>query len=144
MRRLNFAATPERNTHALHKEKLAAASEEDTTRTILFGNGWPNAPHRALRTRFVETWMPRESEVRAFASEPQIGETVIAGLSMPVPRFAALPPNNATKGDIESMALLAGQSVGLVNDVKPAGEIVRDMMVEAKRIVATLGSPAWV
>jgi hypothetical protein len=37
------------------------------------------------------------------------------------------------------MELLAGQSVGLVNDIKPAGEIVRGMMGEAKRIIETLG-----
>jgi NAD(P)H-dependent flavin oxidoreductase YrpB (nitropropane dioxygenase family) len=37
------------------------------------------------------------------------------------------------------MELLAGQSVGLVNDIKPAGEIVRSMMAEAKRILGTLG-----
>ncbi len=37
------------------------------------------------------------------------------------------------------MELLAGQSVGLVNDIKPAGEIVRAMMGEAERIIETLG-----
>jgi hypothetical protein len=33
------------------------------------------------------------------------------------------------------MELLAGQSVGLVNDIKPAGEIVRGMVEEAERII---------
>jgi hypothetical protein len=36
---------------------------------------------------------------------------------------------------LESMELLAGQSVGLVNDIKPAGEIVRGMVEEAERII---------
>ena len=135
-----FLATPEANAHALYKERLVAASEEETVRTILFGNGWPNAPHRALRTGFVEAWLPREAETQSLgANEPPIGETVIAGLVMPVSRFAAIPPNAATRGDVESMELLAGQSVGLVNDIKPAGEIVRSMMAEAKRIIGTLG-----
>jgi enoyl-[acyl-carrier protein] reductase II len=58
---------------------------------------------------------------------------------MPVPRFAAIPPNAATRGDVESMELLAGQSVELVNEIKPAGEIVRGMMREAERIIETLG-----
>jgi nitronate monooxygenase len=57
---------------------------------------------------------------------------------MPVSRFAAIPPNAAASGEIESMELLAGQSVGLVNDVKPAGEIVRGMMSEARSIIETL------
>jgi hypothetical protein len=37
------------------------------------------------------------------------------------------------------MELLAGQSVGLVNEIKPAGEIVRGMMREAGRIIERLG-----
>jgi NAD(P)H-dependent flavin oxidoreductase YrpB (nitropropane dioxygenase family) len=134
-----FLATPEANAHPLYKQKLVAASEEDTVRTILFGNGWPNAPHRVMRTRFVETWLPRESETQsAEMNAPPIGETSIAGLAMPISRFAAIPPNAAARGEIESMDLLAGQSVGLVNDVRPAGEIVHGMMTEARRIIETL------
>lgn len=134
-----FLATPEANAHALYKEKLVAASEEDTVCTILFGYGWPNAPHRALRTGFVETWLPHESETQSLAAnEPPIGETVIAGQVMKVSRFAAIPPNVVAKGDVESMELLAGQSVGLVNDVRPAEEIVRVMMAGAMRIIETL------
>jgi hypothetical protein len=47
-------------------------------------------------------------------NDPPIGETSIAGLAMPISRFAAIPPNAAARGEIESMDLLAGQSVGLV------------------------------
>src|SRR5208337_2981348 len=96
-----FLATPEANAHALYKQSLVAASEEDTVRTILFGNGWPNAPHRALRTRFVETWLPSESETQSSdVNDPPIGETSIAGMVMPVSRFAAIPPNAAARGEI--------------------------------------------
>jgi NAD(P)H-dependent flavin oxidoreductase YrpB (nitropropane dioxygenase family) len=70
-----FLATPEANAHSLYRQKLVAASEEDTVRTILFGNGWPNAPHRVLRTRFGETWLPRESETQSWdMNDPPIGE----------------------------------------------------------------------
>jgi hypothetical protein len=34
------------------------------------------------------------------------------------------------------MSLLAGQSVGLVRDIKPAGQIVRELVEEARRIVS--------
>jgi NAD(P)H-dependent flavin oxidoreductase YrpB (nitropropane dioxygenase family) len=42
-------------------------------------------------------------------------------------------------GDIEAMTLYAGQSVGLVRDVKPAGEIVREMAADASAILMRLG-----
>jgi enoyl-[acyl-carrier protein] reductase II len=116
------------------------ASEEETVRTILFGNGWPDALHRVLRTDFVERWLSHEAEVQSLhANDPPVGETVIGGRLMQIPRFAAIPPNAATRGDVESMELLAGQSVGLVNDVRSAGDIVRGMMAEATRILELLG-----
>jgi NAD(P)H-dependent flavin oxidoreductase YrpB (nitropropane dioxygenase family) len=34
------------------------------------------------------------------------------------------------------MDLLAGQSVGLVREVKPAGQIVRDLVEEARQIIS--------
>jgi len=45
------------------------------------------------------------------------------------------PPRADTTGDIESMALLAGQSTGLVNEMKPAAEVVRELVESAERII---------
>jgi NAD(P)H-dependent flavin oxidoreductase YrpB (nitropropane dioxygenase family) len=55
---------------------------------------------------------------------------------MPVLRFMGLPPNGEASGDIESMDLLAGQGVGLVREIKPAGQIVHELVKEARRIIA--------
>ena len=38
-------------------------------------------------------------------------------------------------GDIESMALLAGQTVGLVKEIKSAAIIVRELADEATRLI---------
>ena len=48
----------------------------------------------------------------------------------------AFPPNLDASGDIESMDLLAGQGVGLVREIKPAGEIVRELVEETRRIIS--------
>jgi nitronate monooxygenase len=89
-----FIATLEANAHPVYKARLVAASEEDTVRTVLFGHGWPHAPHRTLRTRFVREWVDRESETQdSRADEPVIGHTVIGGAEVPIQRFASLPPN---------------------------------------------------
>jgi NAD(P)H-dependent flavin oxidoreductase YrpB (nitropropane dioxygenase family) len=55
---------------------------------------------------------------------------------MPVLRFVSLPPNFAAAGDIDSMSLLAGQAVGLVREVKPAGQIVHELVEEARQIIS--------
>jgi NAD(P)H-dependent flavin oxidoreductase YrpB (nitropropane dioxygenase family) len=52
-----------------------------------------------------------------------------------VQRFMALPPTADATGDIESMALLAGQSVGLVREITPAADIVRELVEGARQII---------
>ncbi len=97
-----FLATPEASAHPLYKQRVVEASEEDTVRTTLFGGRWPNAPHRVLRTAFVEQWLGQEargSEQRE--DEPVIGETSIGGQRVPIPRFMGLPPSTDATGDIE-------------------------------------------
>jgi enoyl-[acyl-carrier protein] reductase II len=52
-----------------------------------------------------------------------------------MPKFSAVLPTPETTGDFEEMAMAAGESAGLVKEIKPAGEIVREMMDEAERII---------
>src|SRR5215470_2197236 len=132
-----FLASAESRAHPHYKQRLLAASEGDTVRTILFGHGWPNAPHRTLRTLFVRQWLGQEG--RGQESRPDeavVGRTVICGQPMPVLRFMGFPPNSDAKGDIDSMDLLAGQSVGLIHEVNPAGQIVGELVAEARQIIS--------
>ncbi len=131
-----FLASAESRAHPHYKQKLLEADEGDTVRTILFGHGWPNAPHRTLRTAFVQQWLGQEARGQeSRTDEPAVGQTVIAGQPMPVLRFMGFPPNCDASGDIESMDLLAGQGVGLVGQIKPAGQIVHELVEEARQIV---------
>ena len=57
---------------------------------------------------------------------------------MPIHRFVGIPPNQNATGDIDSMDLLAGQSIGLVPEIKPAGEIIREIMQAAQNDLRTL------
>jgi NAD(P)H-dependent flavin oxidoreductase YrpB (nitropropane dioxygenase family) len=124
-----FLATTESTAHPLYKQKILEAREGDTVRSTLFGFNWPNAPHRTLRTAFVEQWLAnqqRGSESRP--DEPVIGETRIAGERVAIRRFMGFTPSVDTAGDIESMALYAGQGVGLIHEIKPAAEVVRELV----------------
>src|SRR5499426_545793 len=132
-----FLASAESRAHPHYKQKVLEAVEEDTVRTILFGHGWPNAPHRTLRTAFVRQWLGKEARGQeSRPDEPVVGRTVIGGQPMPVPRFVSLPPNCDAGGEIDSMSLLAGQGVGLVREVKPAGQIVHELIEGAQQIIA--------
>jgi NAD(P)H-dependent flavin oxidoreductase YrpB (nitropropane dioxygenase family) len=132
-----FLASIESRAHPHYKKRLLEADEGDTVRTILFGHGWPNAPHRTLRTAFVQEWLGREARGQeSRPDEPVVGQTIIGGQAMPVLRFMGFPPNCDASGDIDSMDLLAGQSVGLVREIKPAGQIVHELVEEARQIIA--------
>ena len=132
-----FLASAESRAHPRYKTRLLEADEEGTVRTILFGHGWPNAPHRTLRTPFVQQWLGQEARgQQSRDDEPVVGQTVIGGQPMPVLRFMGFPPNRQASGDIDSMDLLAGQGVGLVIEIKPAGQIVRELVADARHIIA--------
>lgn len=132
-----FLASVEARAHPRYKERLLAANEDETVRTTLFGYGWPNAPHRTLRTAFVEQWLGKEGRGQeSRPDEPVIGQTVIAGQPMPLLRFMGFPPNADASGDFDSMDLLAGQGVGLVNGIQPAGEIVRQIVADADELIS--------
>src|SRR5215831_20638266 len=136
-----FLATPEANAHPAYKAGLVAAGEEDTVHTILFGHGWPDAPHRVIKTPFVDKWVNRESETQdSRPDEPVIGSTIICGAPVPVPRFSSIPPNIHATGEIESMSLLAGQSVGLVREIRPAADILREIVNQADQLIRELGA----
>ena len=51
---------------------------------------------------------------------PAEGEAVAAG----VPRYAVNMPLSGTTGDVEAMAMYAGQGVGTIDTVEPAAAIV--------------------
>lgn len=94
-------ATTESNAHELYKKMILVASEAETVHTSLFGNGWPNAPHRMLRTPSVEKWLEDEkrgSEQRP--EEPLIGEVTFGGMRTPLPRLGGIPPARDATGEI--------------------------------------------
>src|SRR5262252_8443095 len=99
-----FWASIESRAHPHYKQKLLEAGEGDTVRTTLFGHGWPNAPHRTLRTAFVEQWLGQEARGQeSRPDEPVVGQTVVGGHAMPVLRFMGAPPNGEASGDVDSM-----------------------------------------
>ena len=130
-----FLATPEANAHPLYKQKVLEASETDTVRTTLFGQGWPDAPHRVLRTGFVREWEGKASAAASQGHDSVVGQTLIGGQTIPLLRFSGIPPSRDAEGEIESMALYMGQSAGQINEIKPAAEIVHETVRVAEAIM---------
>ena len=93
----------------------------------------------------MEAWLGQEARGNASRpDEPVVGQTQIAGQTIPVLRFMGFPPNAAATGDIESMDLLMGQSVGLVHEIKPAALIIRDLVEGARQLIERRLTPTLV
>jgi len=126
-----FVASAETGAHPEYVRRLLAARAEDTVLTEAFSVMWPNAPHRVLRSSV---------EAAERFADPVVGELTIAGTAMPIPRASAISPSVTTTGAIEAMALYAGESVANVNDVRPAGDIVRELVEGAERLLRARAS----
>lgn len=130
-----FVASDEAWLHPDYKQRIVEAMAADTVLNELYDVWWPNAPHRTLRNKTLAEWEA--------AGCPPTGErpgegTSIGRKSMSTgekidwPRYAIGTPPPDFDGDVEYAPLWAGESVSVVNDVKPAAEIVRDLVRDAE------------
>lgn len=112
-----FVASEECEAHPRYKAHLLEAQGRDTVLTRLFDLGW-DAPHRVLRNSTYQRW---EAAGRPAAGHrPGEGEEVAPGIV----RYALNLPLSGSEGDVEAMALYAGQGVGAIDSVEPAAAIV--------------------
>ena len=119
-----FAATAEAVWTDTAKQAVLQADETQTVQTHVFdiiqGQAWPDLfAGRALQNAFTARWHGREG-----ALEAQLNE-----LRQP---FEAA----RRRGDYAEMFVYAGQVVGLIHDLPPAGDLVRRLMAEAEATLA--------
>jgi NAD(P)H-dependent flavin oxidoreductase YrpB (nitropropane dioxygenase family) len=129
-----FVAAAEASTHDAYRDAVVTAGPTDTVHTGCFDRGWPGAPHRVIRNPTLHDW---EAAGRPQAphrpGEDDVVATDKAGTEYR--RYDDMVPLRGMQGDVDQMALYAGQSAGLVRDVRPAGEIVRSLAAEAARAI---------
>jgi hypothetical protein len=57
---------------------------------------------------------------------------------METPKYSAMAPLIGFVGDLEQVALYAGESCNFVNDIKPAAQIVQEVAREAEEVFEQL------
>ena len=125
-----FVMAIETAAHPRYRELLAGATESETVHSSLFDIGWPKAPHRTLRNSTIDTW---EAAGRpASGARPGEGDVLATDPDGDrVHRYASTSPRADLSGNVEALSLWAGQSVGLIEDIRPAAEIVQQLVDEA-------------
>jgi nitronate monooxygenase len=123
-----FLSATETGAHPTYVKALIAAEAQDTVYTEAFSVGWPDAPHRVLRSCI--------SAAEAYPGDV-VGEDVDpnTGKRWTIPRWAPLPIHAGVTGAIEAMPHWAGESVDGVKKVQPAAEIVGELVDEAEQLL---------
>jgi NAD(P)H-dependent flavin oxidoreductase YrpB (nitropropane dioxygenase family) len=132
-----FLATVESGAHAVWKEAAIRARAEDAILTTAFSVLWPNGPepHRVLRSAVTAATESRSDIV---------GQVPMPDGPFAIPRFGAIPPGRKTTGDVQAMALYAGESVHAVASSERAGDVVNLVTSQAEDLLskaATIRQP---
>jgi NAD(P)H-dependent flavin oxidoreductase YrpB (nitropropane dioxygenase family) len=118
-----FLATQESALHPNFKQAILDSDGHDTVLTdipdVAGAKVWPGAMARARRNRFIARWAGRDWDLRLRQADVQ----------------KRLRQAHAD-GDIDEASLLIGQDAGLINDLPPAGDIVRRMVAEAEQLLS--------
>jgi NAD(P)H-dependent flavin oxidoreductase YrpB (nitropropane dioxygenase family) len=117
-----FLASHESPVPEAFKRTIIESDGHDTLLTelpdIAAGRVWPGAMSRVRRNGFIERWAAREWEVRQRRSE--IAEQVAEA---------------RRRDDTDEYTIGTGQTAGLITELKPAAQIVREVADEAERII---------
>ena len=133
-----FVMTDESGAAPAYKQRLMESRE--TVLTGLFGMGWP-APHRVIWNEAAERWLDSSGRMPTWLRAVQRGsQPVVARLPLRTqakvaasqradrPFFGPFAPTaDGPRNLLDAGALYAGQSVGRIHDIRPAGELVREL-----------------
>jgi NAD(P)H-dependent flavin oxidoreductase YrpB (nitropropane dioxygenase family) len=137
-----FLASDEAPIHGDYLDRIIAAGADDTVYSQdLFDIGWTDAPHRVLHNSTVAQW--QAAGCPPPGARPGEGEVIVTSDSLgPVVRYQSDTPPSDGAGEIDAMALWAGQGVGLVKARQPAGDIVREINDQAEAVFRNVTSAA--
>jgi enoyl-[acyl-carrier protein] reductase II len=116
-----FIATNEARGHANYKQKIVDIDEDGTVIT----RGHSGKTARVARNRFTEYWAEHEADIKPFPYQlREVGEphSVLGRM----------------QGDVDMGVLAMGQSAGIIDEVQAAGDVVRNIISQARGILRGL------
>ncbi|MBY6141953.1 nitronate monooxygenase [Leisingera daeponensis] len=134
-----FLATDESFAHPYHKDRVAAATGADTVLTDVFVLNWP----AGAAVRVLENSVTKSLGGHYMGHDPDTlpREEIAWDGSQPRLRYSTDSPLRTTTGDLEAMALFAGQGAGAIRRIVPAGDRIAGMVSAAEQILGRPLSP---
>mgnify|MGYP002140714550 CR=1 FL=1 len=122
-----FIASTEAHAAQMYHDAILASTDEETIRTRCYSG----KPMRVRKNGYVDDWERRPQEIQPFPMQAALSvrNGVIGGIGGQMEGL-----------DMDRSCFAMGQSAGGVRDVKPAGEIVADIMREAHASIARMAA----
>lgn len=124
-----FIATPEAYGVAGYKDRLLGAQEDDT----VISRGYTGKTCRVLRNDYTAYWEEHASELQRFPDQ------FLKSMNDGANHLGLGPEVEGIDPDREFLP--AGQGVGAIDDLVPAGELVHRFVRDAEEMLAKFGSP---
>lgn len=127
-----FLATHESFAHPYHKQRIVDGRKDETVHTLSFHRNWPpGAPVRVLANSVTqgERGDPgRETPVQIGREEER-----------PIFLFSTDSPLRTTTGDLEAMAIYAGEGVEKIDRIVYVNQRMASIIEQASRILSVAG-----
>ena len=117
-----FIATPEAHAPHAYKDTLVRIAEDDT----VISRAYTGKTCRVVRTDWTEHFEKHPEELKKFPE--QAFASAQAGAN-----HMGYPPD--TDVDVNKEFMPCGQGVGAIKELTPAGDIVRQIVAEAERVI---------
>ncbi|MEX0683542.1 MAG: nitronate monooxygenase [Dehalococcoidia bacterium] len=116
-----FIATPEAQAAPGYRDAIVRAGDADTMRT----RAYTGKPARTIRNAYAEEWETKADQIQPFPMQAMVS---IQNKVMDYPGLGE-------SFDAARTFMPAGQGAGLVHEIKPAAEVVRDIVREAEAVI---------
>jgi enoyl-[acyl-carrier protein] reductase II len=115
-----FIATPEAQAAPQYREAILRSAEADTVRTRCY----TGKPARTIRNRYNDAWERKAEQIQPFPAQ------IMYSIQEGVMDYAGVGGD----ADPDRTFMPAGQGMGLIRAVKPAAEVLADIVREADAV----------
>lgn len=131
-----FLATEESFAHDYHKQRIVAAEAQHTVLTDGFVLNWPKGS--AVRVLQNSVTAAFGTELMGHDPDTIPREVIAHDGDLPRLRQSTDSPLRTSSGNLEAMALYAGQGVGEIHDIPAAGELLNRVVRQACRSLESM------
>lgn len=131
-----FVCTNESIAHKNFKEVFIKSNARDAIPSVQISHDFPVIPVRAIANKASDDFIKRQREI---VNEYQLDKISKVEGQLEIEKFWAGALRRAViEGDVETGSLMAGQSVGMVDEEKPVRKVIDTLIAQANQYIESV------